>query len=78
MYDFVEIHELQTELSVFEATGVTNFGTWCTYIQGCSGFHYFKSRQSQTRPDLETQIRLEPKPHLDLGRTWFEVTEQYT
>jgi len=26
---FVEIHELQTELSVFEARGVANFGTQC-------------------------------------------------
>ena len=26
---FVEIHELQTELSVFEARGVANFGTRC-------------------------------------------------
>jgi len=27
---FVEIHELHTELSVFEARGVANFGTRCT------------------------------------------------
>jgi len=26
---FVEIHELQTELSMFEAWGVANFGTGC-------------------------------------------------
>ena len=26
---FVEIHELQTELSVFAARGVANFGTRC-------------------------------------------------
>ena len=26
---FTEIHELQTELSAFEARGVTNFGTRC-------------------------------------------------
>ena len=28
---FVEIHELQTELSVFEARGVANFGTRCSF-----------------------------------------------
>ena len=27
---FVEIRELQTKLSVFEARGVANFGTQCT------------------------------------------------
>jgi len=27
---FVEIHELQTKLSVFEARGVANFGIQCT------------------------------------------------
>jgi len=31
---FVEIHELQTELSVFEARGVANFGTRCR-MAGC-------------------------------------------
>ena len=29
---FVEIHELQTELSAFEARGVANFGTRCTNV----------------------------------------------
>jgi len=28
---FVEIHELQTELSVLEARGVANFGTRCNH-----------------------------------------------
>jgi len=29
----VEIHELQTELSVFEARGVANFGTRCNFYR---------------------------------------------
>jgi len=30
---FVEIHELKTEFSAFEARGVANFGTWCRYTE---------------------------------------------
>jgi len=30
---FVVIHKLQTELDVFEAKGVTNFGTWCKWAR---------------------------------------------
>jgi len=26
--------------------------------------------------DLGTQIRQEPEPHLDMGRTYFRITEQ--
>jgi len=37
---FVEIHELQTELSAFEARGVANFGTQC--IIGCFESIHFK------------------------------------
>jgi len=33
VYDiFVEIRELQTELSAFEARGVSNFGTRCMWL----------------------------------------------
>jgi len=32
---FIEIHELQTELSMFEARGVANFGTRCSYLLAC-------------------------------------------
>ena len=55
----------------------------CSYVilfivfWNCTGFDYFKSSQSQTWPDLGTQIRPEPELDSDLGRTCFGVTEQY-
>ena len=42
---------------------------------GCSGFDYFKSDQSRTRPDLGALIR--PKLLLVLGQFVFWMTEQY-
>jgi len=35
------------------------------------------SRKIRVWPDLETQIRPEPEPEPNLGRTSFRITEQY-
>ena len=43
---------------------------------GCTGFDYFISGQRWTWLDLGTQIQL--RPELDLRRTCFQITEQYS
>jgi len=51
---FAEIHELQTELSVFGARGVANFDTRCNYSSIIAFSHYllnlFKTERAPFDP----------------------------
>jgi len=63
---FVEIHEVQTELGVFEVRGVANFGTQCIYILSVSRFLHAKQLLLSARLSHRNSVR----PSVCLSHGW--------